>query len=178
MPRLARALIALIACITALQVPAAARADIASDATTYVASRIGDLTTKTSATDPLYYTTGEWHVGDTSCFRCLVAPAYASAVMATRVPAQSAYYRTLASDTVDRYLAMQNADGGYGDFAGDTSDAINTQFIAQSIGSTEAVLSANLPDATRRRWVAAIGRMAYYLVNTGTDSSAVGTYTD
>ncbi|HWH92581.1 MAG TPA: hypothetical protein VNT03_01870 [Baekduia sp.] len=142
---------------------------VGQDAVSYMKRKLDDLVTRSGPQDTLYFTAGTWHVGTDACNRCPLGGAVVAAELAKRVQvAQRARYRTIARQTVERYLATQRSDGGFPSLADPrTPDGIENEFAGVQLGTVYHLIAADLPAATRARWARAIRRSAQYIVASG-----------
>jgi hypothetical protein len=118
--------------------------------------------TRSSASDPRYYSDGVWENGDSTCWPCNIGPAVADAVLARSDPSRL----PVVIATFNRAIADHQMPNG--SFAGDdNAGPIDTGFFVNELGEATAALGTALPSGTRARWVNSIVSGADYLISSG-----------
>jgi hypothetical protein len=138
-------------------------------ATGYLTERLDDLATRSGPGDRLWFSSGRWHVGDSSCSRCLLGPTVVAAALVHRDPAAHRQERAEASAAMDRFLATgQRADGSFpAKEAPGSSVGVNTMFVGEQIATIDFLLGPHVDRARRARWTAAVAAAAGYLLRAG-----------
>ncbi len=123
---------------------------------------------KSTATDPTFYTNGQWRNGqEAACWRCTLGPGVAAALIA-RTSGDS-QMRNRAIETFETMVTQHQTGEGAFMPANPQEDglAITTMFAATELGTAYVELRDQLPADQKKRWAQSIARSADYLVAKG-----------
>ena len=122
--------------------------------------------TKSSLSDPTYYSNGAWIASDgTTCWYCYDTAADGAATLG--ILQNNASLEQTAITTFSTAIAQHQLSNGA--FANDNggADEIATGFAAVPLGIAYLELHSVLPAATAQTWAASLGNAANYLISSG-----------
>jgi hypothetical protein len=124
--------------------------------------------TKSSSTDPTYFSSGVWRNTDNSCWRCDLGPAVAGAIQQRDAGFNDLKLRGYVRESIDTAISTyQKADGSMPDPTGSSSTSVMTMFALSEIGTVRDEMLPALRRTTRQRWDTAIRAAADYLITKG-----------